>query len=36
MASNNMRPTFLEKFSKVYTYPYGSSFLPDPIQANLE
>lgn len=23
-----MKPTFLEGFAKVYTYPYGNSFVP--------
>ena len=26
--TGGMKPTFLEGFSKIYTYPYGNSFLP--------
>eukprot|EP00347_Sterkiella_histriomuscorum_P003810 403362853 len=31
-----MKPTFLEKFGKIYTYPYGNSFMQDPVQQNIE
>lgn len=31
-----MRPTFLEKFGRIYTYPYGQSFLPEPVQNTIE
>ena len=26
--TGGLKPTFLECFAKVYTYPYGNSFLP--------
>jgi len=31
--SGGMKQTFLEGFAKIYTYPYGNSFLPRDTQA---
>jgi hypothetical protein len=34
--NNSMKPTFLEKFSKIYKYPYGNSFLQNSAEYLLE
>jgi hypothetical protein len=31
-----MRPTFIEKFAKIYQYPYGTSFMPEPTKQVFE
>lgn len=32
--NGDMQQTFLESFSKIYSYPYGNSFLPRDTQSN--
>jgi hypothetical protein len=35
-ATSQMKPTFLEKFAKIYKYPYGNSFIQKPNEYILE